>query len=400
VQPEIVLRIDALAAGGDGVGRAPDGRVVFVPFTAPGDQVRVRVEQSRRRFAKGRVTELLAPGPGRVTPPCGVFGRCGGCSWQHLEYPIQLAAKRRILADALERIGGLSLPEPPPITPSPRPYGYRLRARVLVENGRVGYRERSSHVLCAVESCPVLMPELDARLAALAAGPPPADGDWELTCAGGDARALPLAEDAAPEAAPHPVPEAGTWDAPHPLQLEVAGEQLRFSPGVFTQANAALLTPLVEQVVDAVGEGERLLELFAGSGLFTLALARRFGRMVAVEASPLAASDLRENLARAGLARVEVLAIRVEDLAVGRVGFEPEVVLLDPPRAGLSARALEGLVGMAPVRIVYLSCDPATLARDLRALGERGYRLRAVSGLDLFPQTSHVEALAVLEQQG
>ncbi|MDJ0850777.1 MAG: class I SAM-dependent RNA methyltransferase [Myxococcota bacterium] len=377
-----VLRIESLAAGGDGVARAPDGRVVFVPFSAPGDRVRVRFEEQRRRFARARVTELVEASPARVEPRCPAFGECGGCSWQHVAYSAQAEAKRGIVVDALERIGGLEVPQVE-LVPCPSPYAYRMRARLLAEGGRVGYRRRASHALRAVDACPVLVPALEAELARLASRPPPGDGEWELACAGDRVRAVPL--------------DGRSRDAGS-LTLEVAGERLRVSPGVFAQANALLLEPLVERVMTAVGSGTLAVELFAGAGLFTLPLARRFARVLAVEGFEPAASDLRANLAAAGLASAEVVGRRVEEAAPSLVGLSPEVVLLDPPRTGLPAGGVALLVGLAASRVAYLSCDPATLARDLRELCPQGYRLAGVEVFDLFPQTPHVEALATLQR--
>jgi len=382
---ELELRIDSLAAGGDGVARGPDGRVVFVPATVPGDRVRVRIEKQLPRFARGRVERLLEPGDARVEPRCPVYGRCGGCTWQHVDYAAQLEAKQRILSDALARIGGISLAELPAVHPSPRAYAYRSRARVHVERGRVGYRERGSHQLCAVTSCPVLVPELDRKLGELASAPPADDGEWELACASGEVRASPLPADAEAHGPSH-------------LELRVAGERLRFSAGVFSQANAMLLETMLGRVGECVGSGEQLVELFAGSGLFTLSLARRFGGVVAVESNPAAAADLKSNLARAGLSNARVLCGRVEEAREALAGLHPQAVLLDPPRVGLTAGGMELVTELAAERVAYLSCDPATLARDLRALCARGYRLESVEGFDLFPQTHHLEALAVLEK--
>ncbi|HSJ96864.1 MAG TPA: TRAM domain-containing protein, partial [Myxococcota bacterium] len=178
--PLVELTIESLAAGGDGVGRAPDGRVVFVPLAAPGDRVRVRLVEEKARFARGEIEALLVPGPERVEPRCPVFGICGGCAWQHLDYEAQVRAKRERLRDALARIAGLAELPPLAFTPSPAPYGYRGRARVRVERGGVGFRRRRSHALCAVTGCPLLAPPLDAALAALAAAPPRPAGEWEL----------------------------------------------------------------------------------------------------------------------------------------------------------------------------------------------------------------------------
>jgi 23S rRNA (uracil1939-C5)-methyltransferase len=399
---EIELRIDSLAAGGEGVGRAPDGLVVFVPQTAPGDRVRVRLAgpadaRRRRRHARGALLELLEAGPDRAPAPCPVFGECGGCAWQHVAYPAQLAAKARILRDALERIGGLSLPELPGITPSPQPYGYRARARLRSAGGRVGYRRRGSHELCAVTRCAVLLPRLEQELARLAGKGLP-DGQWELAAGRDAVRVAPVH---VREGRARPDSRAG---GPHPqdacasarLELEVAGERIGFSAGVFAQANALLLETLCARVLSQAGAGGLALELFAGAGLFTLPLARRFERVVAVEGNALAAADLRRNLARAGLANVEVRAEPAEDLRPE--GLAPDVALLDPPRAGAARPLLQTLARLAP-RVVYLSCDPATLARDVRQLVALGLALRRVEGFDLFPQTPHVEALAVLERE-
>ena len=377
---EFVVRVDALAAGGDGVGRAPDGRVVFVPFACPGDLARVRVTESRPAWARARIAELIEPGPERVEPRCAVFGSCGGCGWQHLSHAAQLDAKAAILGDALRRIGGLEWTDPVSILASPSPYAYRGRTRVVVQRGQVGYRRRRSHALCAVSACPVLHPALDARLGELAADPPRRDGEWELALGSGAVRAAPL--DGRPG---------------ERIFLEVAGERVGTSAGVFAQTNALLLDALVQRVGAVVGGGSFLLELFAGAGLFTLPLSKRFERVVALEGSAAAVRDLRANLDAAGREGVEVLERRMEAAGPVLEGLRPDRVFLDPPRSGLTRGVLEMLASLGAAQIAYLSCDPATLARDLARFSRRGYRLRQVEGFDLFPQTPHLEALALLE---
>jgi 23S rRNA (uracil1939-C5)-methyltransferase len=367
------------------VGRAADGRVVFVPFAAPGDRLVVRVVESHPRFARAAIEAVLEPGTERIAAPCPAFGRCGGCAWQHLGYPAQIEAKRTILRDALARIGGLA---PPPIefVPSPAPYGYRSRARLLVAGGAVGFRARRSHAPCAIDRCPLLAPPLDAALAALA-GDPPADGEWELALgAGGSVRVSAL-----------PARPGGER-----IAVEVAGRRIEASPGVFFQANALLLDALARAVVDAAGEGGELLELFAGAGFFTLALAGRFARAAAVEADPIAVRDLAHNLAVAAIRSVRVIEARAEVvLADPRAQrLAPDVVVLDPPRGGLGPRPAARLARLAAHRVVYVSCDPATLGRDLGVLAARGMTVRRVVGFDLFPQTPHVEAMVVLERAG
>jgi 23S rRNA (uracil1939-C5)-methyltransferase len=379
----IELEIEALAAGGDGVGRAADGRVVFAPFTAPGDRLRLRVTETHARFLRGEIEMLLSPGPARIAPVCGVYGQCGGCTWQHVDYAAQLEAKREILRDALERLGGIALAGPPEVVACPSPYRYRSRARVVVVDGRVGYRRRRSHALCATSRCPVLVPELEAELARLAAlaprgGPP----EWELVAgAEGATRATPLG---------HPLPLEPS------LALEVGGDRLAFSPGVFVQGNARMLDALASAVHQAAGRGRLGAELFAGAGFFTVGLARRFERLIAVESERRSVADLRRNLAQAGLANVEVRGGRAERVLDALAGAE--VVVVDPPRTGLPPGMTDALARLAPARLVYVSCDPATLARDVRALAAGGFGLASVRGLDLFPQTPHLEAVAVLER--
>lgn len=387
--PHPEVRIDALAAGGDGVARLADGRVCFVAATAPGDLVRVELVEERSRFVRARVLALLEPGDARTDPLCAVFGSCGGCAWQHITYSAQLAAKRTIVRDALTRLGGLALPGEIRIVPSPQPYGYRGRTRVLVRGGRVGYRRARSHALCATARCPVLLPVVERALRDLAGAPPAADGEWELVAdSGGTVRTSP-----APAARDARVPVAQGPSAR--VTLQAGGHALELSPHVFAQSNVLLLPALVEAVLTAAGTGDLALELYAGAGSFTLGLASRFARVVAVESDPAAARDLARNVAGTS---VEALCERAEAVLEGWRTARPDVVVLDPPRRGMARGGPEALAALGAPRIVHVSCDPATLARDLRALVAGGYALRSVTGFDLFPQTHHVEALAVLER--
>lgn len=383
-RPQRVLRIDTLAAGGDGVGRDDTGRVVFVPYTAPGDRVRVALVEERERFARGEVVEQLEAGPGRVTPRCPVFGRCGGCAWQHLSYPTQCRAKETIVRDALERIAKLA---PPPLRwyASPKPYGYRERARVEASAEGVGFRAEGSHEVVAVTACPVLLPEVDAALRELA-GRAPVDGEWELAAdVGGPARAERVG--------------AGSRSEGRPRIVRVGRDLLELGAGVFAQANPSLVEPWVDTVAGATGRGARVLELFAGVGTLSLALARRAARLVAVESDPRACQHLHANLAAAGLhARVIQRAVEPRGLAAWLRRDRPEVVVLDPPRAGLGRRGSACLAESSAHTVVYAACDPAPWARDLRVLCDGGFRLERVAAFDFFPQSAHVETVAVLRR--
>ena len=348
--------------------------------------MRVRVDREHRRFLRAHVQELLVAGPDRSDPVCAVFGSCGGCAWQHVAYPAQLAAKRRIVAEAFARIGGARTPAPVGITPSPAAYGYRTRARVLVSGGRVGFRRRRSRAVCPTRHCPILTPPLQAELAALAGAPPAADGEWELFGNADESRAAPL-----------PAPPGGGR-----LPLSTAPDAIGVSPGVFAQSNVLLLEPLARAVHEAAGRGALAFDLFAGAGFLTLGLARRFERVVALESDSAAVADLVANLRAAGHLDVEVVAQSLEVALAegGLAGRRPDVVVVDPPRTGLPEGAADALVDMAPERIVYLSCDPATQARDAAFLLGGGYELDRLVAFDLFPQTPHVESLAVFSYGG
>ena len=387
------LEIERLSSDGEGVGRAKSGLTVFVPFTAPGDRVRVRVVDQRRRFARAEMIELLEPGEARVEPLCSYHGRCGGCSWQHLDYSAQVIAKENMIRDALERIAREKHVTRIAFESSPIEYGYRVRTRMLAGAKGLGYRERASHTLCAVDRCPILAPALQSeaeRVSSRMRDPtsemgPVETKEWELVAdTEGRARSTPLPIDM----------DAGGARSSLVSRFEIEGKKLEVSPGSFVQANGAMHGLLYRSVLEQVGEGDRALELHAGAGFFTLGLVDRFKRLDVIESSPSAVADLRFNLA--GTKGLHILATQAESSVPEKIEAFPDCVLMDPPRTGLSLPLLEGVAALNPTRIVYLSCDPATWARDLARFADRGYSLQRVQGFDLFPQTPHVEVLATL----
>jgi 23S rRNA (uracil1939-C5)-methyltransferase len=382
---ELRVAIERLADGGEGVSRAPDGRVVFVPATAPGDEVRVRIVEEHPRWLRAELVAVEVPGPGRTEPRCELVGRCGGCAWQHLDYETQRQAKGAILRDALERIGRLEVPGAIEVVPSP-PFGYRGRARIGTARGVVGYRRLRSHSLEPTSACPVLAPALEEALAKLAAAPPEKSGEIELA----------LGDDGAVRA----WGPGGALLGERALTIAAGDRHIQVSPGVFFQGNAELRAALLAGVLEAAGRGERAVELCAGAGFFTLALAERFTEVVAVESSPPAVRDLRQNVDANGVRNVRIECAPLErllgeetlrDLAI-------DVLVLDPPRTGLGTEVAEGIASLEAERVVYVSCAPATLARDLAVMTRCGFRLEGVRGYDLFPQTPHVEAIAVLRR--
>lgn len=386
------LRVERLASGGDGVAHTPDGLTVFIPFTAPGDQVRVKFLERRSRFARAEVLELIEPGPDRTDPLCPAFGRCGGCAWQHISYPDQLRAKEQILIDALRRIGCFERLPAIRVIPSPGAYGYRTRTRVQFSGGRFGYRERRSHRILPIERCPVLVPPLEERLIHSfdqeEAHPPKGNQAWQWVAnAEGDVLGQEISS----------TPENFSGER---ISFDLAGDKFHVSPHTFLQANIGLYTALHQIVLDWVGKGQHLLELYAGAGFFTLALSQCFDELDVVESSKGSIADLEFNLSIARDPLVRIHATRVEEFLKRSDFLRPDVVLLDPPRAGLATPTPRALASMKPERIVYLSCDAATFARDLKRFDEQGYKINRLAMLDLFPQTPHVESLAELTAIG
>jgi 23S rRNA (uracil1939-C5)-methyltransferase len=406
------ITITGLAAGGDGVGRTSDGRVVFVDGAVPGERVELLDIRIQKRMIRARVGRILAGTPDRVEPKCVHFGTCGGCRWQHVAYSAQLESKRTIVRDALERIGGLSLEQEIEIVPSPEPYGYRARARWVESEKGLGYRVRGSRVVSPVNSCPVLVPSAEKVLSERAAAledQAPEQGDlppkkparpieWVVT-AGAEAAAVVRPARAGASS-------RGRKASPGSVTIEASGESLRVSSSSFVQGNALLWDAFATTVQAAcLGEGGeasslRFVELYAGVGFFTLPLARRGASGMALESDPSAVADLKFNLHRSGLApKVEIVSSRAEKRNDLKSRFaSADVLLVDPPRIGLEEGVRDEICASGPQRFVYVSCDPATLARDLRALASAGYSICSVQAFDLFPQTPHVETVVRLER--
>jgi 23S rRNA (uracil1939-C5)-methyltransferase len=391
----VELEAERLSYGGDAVARH-EGLAVFIPLGAPGERLRVRIIERKKSFARGVIEEIIEPSPDRREAPCVYFGRCGGCQLQHLSYPAQLSAKASFVGDALKRIGKIDWPREIEVSSSEE-FGYRTRAqlkseRVTNPSGgsevRVGFHRAGSHSVIDVESCPILTPELNSALSSIRSGIS-ASMPGEIELAEGDTEV---------GSAP-PVPQVRA----ETVTRKIGGETYAFSPSTFFQGNRFLLEELVDE---AVGEesGKLALDLYAGVGLFTVRLARAFERVIGVESDPRASSFARTNLSENGVANIEFHNDRAEGWLrgfaakiAGRGEESPDLVVLDPPRSG-AAEAMDHLIDLRPGRISYVSCDPSTLARDLRKLLDSGYDLRSVKAFDLFPQTYHVETVARLRR--
>jgi len=390
----IEVTTDRLAYGGEAVARHV-GLAVFIPFAAAGERLRVRITELKKNFARAAIEEVLVPADSRREAPCRYFGECGGCQLQHINYPAQLEAKTGFVRDALERVGRIDWPREIEIKHAAE-FGYRARAQVKVErldgtSTRIGFARAGSRSVCDVASCAILLPRLDAALGSLreaVAGNPgmlERDGRFvEINIAAG---ASTVSFEPQVMGLPGGV-----------LSRRLAGLKFRFSPAAFFQANELMLETLL---AEAVGDesGSLAIDLFAGVGLFTVPLARRYSRVIGIESDRRAAAFAAENIAANKVSNADVhqsnAAPWLERLAAKR-NPAPDLILLDPPRAG-AADTIPHIISARPARITYVSCDPATLARDLRKLLDSGYELRSIVALDMFPQTYHVEVVAKLD---
>lgn len=428
------LAIESLAYGGDAIAHLEDGRTAFVSGAVPGDVVSVEIVEERERFVRARTLEVVTPSPDRVSPPCPYFGQCGGCSWQHVSYPAQLHAKRRAVVDALSRIGHVIDAESlvAETVPSSLEYGYRNKVELVVDSGtgrpRLGFHRASSAEIIAVDECLLLPKPLRKAPKALGGALRYIAGDQDLGLTRVALRVAAHTKDV----------EVALWGAPGPFprravsttigaalkstslvrvmtkgpakerriagvevlsgkghwRERIGGLTMTISAPSFFQVNTRAAEKLVSIVRDALQPdgSDRVLDLYAGAGTFTLPLAQSAGEVVAVESASSAVRDLRRNLETSELWAEVIGGDAVRELPdVGHI----DSAVVDPPRSGLHPDAARALAATSARTIAYVSCDPATLARDSAALMNCGYRLVSATPVDMFPQSFHVETVAV-----
>jgi 23S rRNA (uracil1939-C5)-methyltransferase len=386
VQDENLVEIERLLPGGFGLAHA-EGLTLFVALAAPGDILRVKIERKRGSVGFASIVEVVKPSPVRIEPPCPYFGLCGGCDFQQLAYEAQLAAKVEIIRDCLHRIARIEAPPDIVMVPSPAQWQYRSRANWQFDpkTKRLGYFARGSHDVCDVEVCAVLRPELQQTLGRLREQMREGTLSKKLT----DIEAVAGDEDVS-------LASGATHFRSKEVSRRIGSETYYFGAEAFFQNNHELLELLLGEAIGGE-EGKTAIDLYSGVGLFTLPLARKFDRVTAVEANSRAVNYMQRNLDAAELDNVEVANMSVAEWLKHWLGFErPEFLLLDPPRTGAESGVIEGILSVAPQKICYVSCDPATLARDLHKLLEGGYSLDSIVGFDMFPQTHHVETVARL----
>ena len=417
---ELFLKIDSLAYGPYGVGRERE-RVIFVPLTAPGDELEVRIVEERKNYSVGEISRLVKPSPLRQPPPCPYFGECGGCQWQQVRYETQLAAKEKNLQDALHRIGKLTGYELLPILRSPQEHHYRRRLRLHVdENKSVGFYRSSSHSIIEVDTCLIADPEVDRHLSEVRGLIRDLRTHIEqIELVKDDESGLVVLTG---KAAGGFFPDDNSICNSFLEQQKEIGGLVIFGNGwrkiwgkgtIFTRSDDELKLEMDVEVFSQVNrEGnsrlvrellqwgefkkqDRVLELYCGAGNFTLPMARRSRKVVAIEGDPLSVKCNKKNSRTNQIENIHWIRSHVPE-AVKQLELKGEKfskIVLNPPRSG--AKGLEeNLTSLGAEKILYISCNPPTLARDLAALSKKGYRLTRIQPIDLFPQTYHVEALA------
>lgn len=415
------ITLDTLAYGGDCIGRLADGRTVFVPFGLPGERVRIRLTQERRGFARGELVEVLEPSEKRITPLCKHYRQCGGCHYQHLPYELQLVAKADILRDQLQRIGKIENPPVRPMVASASPWHYRNHVQFhLTREGKIGYvragrmePDASGRVHgglgaavvpiteCHLPEDPInsFWPQLDFE---------PDTGVERVSIRTGMGEELMLVLESDSPDTPELEIEAGIsvvhlfeehavvlGGADH-IFIRVLNREFQVSAASFFQVNRPMAGKMVEHLLAQLHlDGALLLDLYCGVGLFSAFLAARCRHLIGVEVSESACEDFAVNLD--DFENVDLYQDLAENV-LPALKIKPDIILLDPPRAGVEKAALDSLIQMSPGVIAYVSCDPSTLSRDAARLSQAGYRLREVTPFDLFPQTYHIESISFFEK--
>jgi len=392
------LRFEKWVYGGEALARE-EGRVVLVPFVLPGELARVEPVSEKPSLVRARLKEIAEPSPERIQAKCRHFAICGGCHYQHSGYDYEVARKVEILGEVLRRVGKLEPPGLIGVVRGPE-WEYRNRVQLHIDGARIGFHEAGSHRVRGIDYCPVASPTLNKALEIVRGMA--RQRQWprflktlELFTNENEVQVNALDSGARRlnrgffEWCERQLPGALSPSLDYP----VAGDQFRVSYQSFFQVNRFLVDKLVETALDGA-EGAEALDLYAGVGLFSIALARRGFRVTAVESGASAITDLEYNALRAG---VDVGAVRMQsEQYLERLESCPEFVLADPPRAGLGKQVVRRLAELKPPGITIVSCDVSTLARDLAALVAGGYKVEAMTIVDLFPRTAHIESVTRL----
>ncbi|MCO5222366.1 MAG: class I SAM-dependent RNA methyltransferase [Thermomicrobiales bacterium] len=379
--------IERIVPGGAGLARGSKG-IVFVDGAVPGDRATIEIEPSRGGVPRGRIVSLGRPGPDRVAPACRWYGECGGCDFQHLSYPAQLEAKRAIVADAFRRLGGIELPESTAVFAAPRPLGSRARVELHTGEERedVGFFAPRSIRVVPIDRCLVARDEINQAIERLRAM---------------DRKLPPSIQLLAGEGRAHAYPEMPTLPG-EPFWARIGDFDYLIDPGAFFQSSFDLLPQMIDVVVASAGDERGVVwDLFGGAGLFSLPLARHASEVVGVDVDPRAIENARRSAQRNDVGNARFVAADVTRWLADRKRrtATPSLVVVDPPRAGLGKQLAQMLLERNLPKLTYVSCDPATLARDLKILTSGRLGVERVWLFDLFPQTHHVETIVHLSMR-
>ncbi len=401
----VELRIDRLAFGGEGVGRLEDGRVVFIPYVIPGEVVRAKVVEEKAHHARAELVGVLDASPERIEPRCKHFGTCGGCHYQQMSYERQLEAKEEILADQLRRIGGLK--EIPGIEslPASEAWNYRNHLQFhLTREGKLGFQKAQANQPFAIQECHLPEAGINQLWPQIEIEPLPKLERVNLR-QGVDGERMIILESASPEPLEFSIEGLDVsvvqvdplgsvvLAGSNRIVMEVLARQFKVSASSFFQVNSMQAQEMVKLLLQELNlnENATLLDIYSGVGLFSAFMAPRVKRLVGIEISTEACEDFSDNLDK--FDNVELYEASAEAV-LNSIKFHPDVVIMDPPRAGLGAKTVEGLLAQGAETLAYVSCDPATLARDGKQISAGGYALEKIALIDMFPQTYHIESIS------
>lgn len=407
--PELEINLTTLTYGGEALGRLPDGRAVFVPFALPGERVRARVVEEKARYLRADLVEVLSPSSQRVEPRCAHYGLCGGCHLQHLSYEGQAGAKSDILGDQLRRLAGIDNP-PVRETVASQPWEYRNHVQFhLTPEGKLGYHPLHAGEVFPIRECHLPQPLISQIWPQLEFEGLPGveriglrqgdDGDLQLILESSDPRPPEIGIEELDISVVHVSPAGSLVLAGSPATtLTVLGRPFQVSAGSFFQVNSSMAEKMVAHVLEEarLPVGAVVMDVYCGVGLFSAFLASYAQRLIGIEASPQACDDFVVNLDE--FDHVELYQAPAEAV-LPALQVTPDLVLVDPPRAGLGRHVLQALIGLSAPLLVYVSCDPATLARDAKHLKQGGYQLQQVTPFDMFPQTYHIESISIWRQE-
>ncbi len=408
---EIVqIKMEKLVYGGDCLGRLPDGRAVFVPFVLPGEVVKIEIIEEKQRFARGLPIEIVEESPDRITPRCIHFGECGGCQYQNLDYAKQLKAKDEIVRDQFERIGKFDDPPIKPIVPSPSPWNYRNYVQFQIgKDGELGYIHADGEHLLAIYECHLPQAMINDLWPQIELGEDP--GLYRLGIRQDTYENLMLimeGEDKTPPAFSLDIPVSAVYTPPEDrltvlagddhLTYEILGRNFQVSARSFFQVNTKMAEKMVQFLLEHIKlkADTRVVELYAGVGLFSAFIAEKVAHLTAIESSGAACHDFAVNLDEFN--NVALYEAEAEEVLPG-LNLPTDVLIADPPRSGLAPAVHDAIAALQPEQIIYVSCDPATLARDLKKITRNGYDLVSATPFDLFPQTSHVETVCLMSRK-